>query len=177
MWAHIACLTCDGPMQLTNSFTHTYIYMFSQQRLQCTNTGIPIPPMTPACAHMYKNNEYLERLTCTGPKCLHILYKHCQNFSAYNRNAHTHAWTHTLAHARARAHTHIHTPAAYQGNETKEKVCQKRKVFKKDLKALTQVAWWWTETGSWFLATGAWQALRVERQYSEHSLNPEVHNG
>ena len=133
MWAHIARLTCDGPMQLTNSFTHTYIYMFRQQRLKCTNTGIPIPPMTAACSHVYKNNEYLERLTRTGPKCLHILYKYCQNFSPYNMNAHT-----------PRMDTHIctcaHTPAAYQGNETEEKVCQKRKVFKKDLKALTQAA-------------------------------------
>ena len=45
-------------------------------------------------------------------------------------NAHTHACTHMRA----------HTPVAYQGNETEEKVCQKRKVFKKDLKALTEVA-------------------------------------
>ena len=44
------------------------------------------------------NNEYLERLTHTGPKCLHVLYKYIlSKFNAYNMNAHTHthARTHT----------------------------------------------------------------------------------
>ena len=61
--------------------------------------------------------------------------------------------------ARARAHTlthtHTHTPVAYQGNETEEKVFKKRKVFREDLKELTEVEWR-TETGSWFHITGAW---------------------
>ena len=48
------------------------------------------------------NNEYLEHLTRTGPKCLHVLYKYIlSKFNAYNMIAHTHthAHTHTLAHA------------------------------------------------------------------------------
>ena len=36
----------------------------------------------------------------------------------------------------------------YQGNETEEKVFKKRKVFKEDLKELTEVEWW-TKTGKW----------------------------
>ena len=46
---------------------------------------------------------------------------------------HTHTHTHRLTHA------HIHTPVTYQGNETEEKVFKKRKVFKEDLKELTEV--------------------------------------
>ena len=75
-------------------------------------------------------------------------------------NARTHARTHTHSHTHARTHarTHAHTntPVAYQGNEgneTEEKVFKKRKVFKKNLKDLTEVEWR-TETGSWF--QGAW---------------------
>ena len=90
------------------------------------------------------NNEYLECRTRTGPKRLHVLYKYIlSKFNAYNMNAHTHM------------HAHTHTPVAYQGNETEEKVFKKRKVFKEDLKELTEVEWW-TETGSWFQITGAW---------------------
>ena len=47
-------------------------------------------------------------------------------------HTHTHSHTHRLA----------HTPVAYQGyqgNETEEKVFKKRKVFKEDLKELTEV--------------------------------------
>ena len=68
-------------------------------------------------------------------------------------NAHTHTLTHTLTHSRTRAcarthaRTHTHTPVAYQGNETEEKVFNKRKVFKEDLKELTEVEWR-AETGS-----------------------------
>ena len=70
---------------------------------------------------------------------------------------HTHANTQTRAHTHACTHTntHAHTPVAHQGNETEEKVFKKRKVFKEDLKELTEVEWW-TETGSWFQITGAW---------------------
>ena len=47
------------------------------------------------------NNEYLERLTRTGPKRLHILYKYIlSKFNTYNMNAHTHARTHTDSHTR-----------------------------------------------------------------------------
>ena len=45
------------------------------------------------------NNDYLERLTRTGPKRLHVLYKlTLSKVNAYNMNAHTHTHTH--------AHTH-----------------------------------------------------------------------
>ena len=61
----------------------------------------------------YNNNhEYLERLTRTGPKRLHILYKYIlSKFNAYNMNAHTHTRTHTDSHTHARTHarTHSHT--------------------------------------------------------------------
>ena len=72
----------------------------------------------------------------------------------------THASTRTHTHKRTHTHTHTHThtPVAhqgYQGNETEETVFKKRKVFKEDLKELTEVEWR-TETGSWFQITGAW---------------------
>ena len=44
------------------------------------------------------NNGYLERLTRTGPKRLHVLYKYIlSKFNAYNMNAHTNAHTRTKA--------------------------------------------------------------------------------
>ena len=43
--------------------------------------------------------------------------------------------------------THMHTLVS-QGTRTEEKVFEKRKVFKEDLKELTE-AEWWTETVSW----------------------------
>ena len=52
---------------------------------------------------------------------------------------HTH--THTCTHARAHTQTHTHTPVAHQGNKTEEKGFKKRKVFKEDLKELTEVGW------------------------------------
>ena len=69
--------------------------------------------------------------------------------------AHTHANTEPHTYARACTYTHAHTPVAYRGNETEEKVFKKKKVFREDLKALTEVEWQ-TETGSWFQITGAW---------------------
>ena len=54
-------------------------------------------------------------------------------------NAHTHTHTHTHTQRLAHAHTHTHTPVAYQGNETEEKFFKKRKVFREDLKELTEV--------------------------------------
>ena len=50
---------------------------------------------------------------------------------------------HTPTHAHTETHTlmHTHTPVAYQGNETEEKVFKKRKVFKEDLKEVTEVEW------------------------------------
>ena len=52
-----------------------------------------------------------------------------------------------MPHTHAHTHTHTHTLVS-QGNRTEEKVFEKRKVFKEDLKELTEVEWW-TETGSW----------------------------
>ena len=69
---------------------------------------------------------------------------------------HAHTQTRTCTHTRT--HTNTHIPVTYQGNqgnETEEKVFKKRKVFKEDLKELTEVEWQ-TETGSWFQITGAW---------------------
>ena len=88
----------------------------------------------------------------------HVVYKYIlSKFNAYSMNACTHSQTCTHMHKRAcaRAHTHTHTPVAYQGCETEEKVFEKRKVFKEDLKELTGVEWQ-IETGSWFQITGAW---------------------
>jgi len=65
---------------------------------------------------------------------------------------HAHMHAHTDSHT---YRTHTFTPVGYQGNETEEKVFKKRKVFKEDLKELTEVEWR-TETGSWFQITGAW---------------------
>ena len=68
------------------------------------------------------NNEYLECLTCTGPKRLHILYKYIlSKFNAYNMNAHAHRDLHMRA--------HTHTPVAYQGNQGNG---TEEKVFKED---------------------------------------------
>ena len=71
---------------------------------------------------------------------------------------HTHIRTRTHTHTHARTHARTHAPVAYQGNqgnETEKKIFKKRKVFKEDLKELTEVEWR-TETGSWFQITRAW---------------------
>ena len=86
------------------------------------NVHAPISP------EYNKNNEFLERLTRTGPKRLHVLYEYifvkvqCIQHECTHTRTHTHRLTH--------AHTHTHTPVAYQGyqgNETEEKVFKKRK--------------------------------------------------
>ena len=105
------------------------------------------------------DNEYLECLTRTGPKRLHVLYKHIlSKFNAYNINAcaHTQTHTHTDPHTHARAHTHTHTHVhqPHIRATTEKKVFKKRNVFKEDLKELIE-AEWRTETGSWFQITGA----------------------
>ena len=56
------------------------------------------------------NNEYLERLTRTGPKRLHVLYKYIlSKFNAYNMNAHTQRLAHTQTRTHTDSHTHTHT--------------------------------------------------------------------
>ena len=86
-------------------------------------------------------------------------------------NTHTHARTHTDSHTYARAHTrthththtHTHTLVAYQGTETEERVFKKRKVFKEDLKELTQVEWREHKQGV-KLAPDNWSLVREEIQ-------------
>ena len=56
--------------------------------------------------HNNNNNEYLERLTWTGLKCLHVLYKYIlSKFNTYSMNAHTHTCMHT--HRLAHAYSHM----------------------------------------------------------------------
>ena len=78
-----------------------------QQSDQCPLLPTPPDPCMNWTSHYVNNNnnEYLERLTRTGPKRLHVLYKYIlSKFNAYNMNAHTHARTHRPA--RTRTHTH-----------------------------------------------------------------------
>ena len=50
------------------------------------------------------NNEYLEQLTRTGHKRLHVLYKYIlSKFNAYR------TWTHTHMHAHTQTRTHTRT--------------------------------------------------------------------
>ena len=51
-------------------------------------------------------------------------------------------------------HTHTHTHIS-QGSGFEEESCEKRKVFKKDLKEVMEEAWR-TEAGSWFQVVEAW---------------------
>ena len=58
------------------------------------------------------NNGYLEHLTCTGPKSLHILYWNAHIFKIQHmqlKHTCTHACTHTYVHACIYSHTHTHT--------------------------------------------------------------------
>ena len=55
--------------------------------------------MTNPVQNQNTNNEYLERLTRTGPKRLHILYKYIlSKFNTDNMNAHAHTDTRTGMH-------------------------------------------------------------------------------
>ena len=83
------------------------------------------------------NNEYLERLTRTGPKHLHVLYKyifvriHCIQHECTRTHTHANAEMHMRTHTQ----THTHTPVAYegnQGNETEEKFF-KREMFSRKI--------------------------------------------
>ena len=51
------------------------------------------------------NDEYLERLTRTGPKCLHVLYK----YIFVKIQCIQHECTHTCTHTQSRTHMHTHT--------------------------------------------------------------------
>ena len=83
------------------------------------------------------------------------MHAHTQTHTRMHACAHMHTHTQIHTYTHTHTHTHTHTPVAYQGNETEEKVFKKRKVFKEDLKELTEVEQR-TETGSWFQITGAW---------------------
>ena len=87
------------------------------------------------------NDEYLEILTRTGPKRLHVLYKHIfVKIQCIHGCTHTHTYAHTQTrtrtHARARTYTHTHThththiPVAYQGNQGNE---TEEKFFKREM--------------------------------------------
>ena len=73
-------------------------------------------------------------------------------------------------------HTHIHAHTHTHGNGTEEQVFEKRKVFKEDLKELTEVEWW-TEKGSWFQADGAWEGILELQEKLEgiFELIPRAH--
>ena len=63
---------------------------------------------------------------------------------------------HTHTHACTRTDSHMHTHQSHiRAMRLKKRFLKKRKVFKEDLKELTEVEWH-TETGSWFRITGAW---------------------
>ena len=139
-------LTRTGPKRL-----HTlYMYVLSKCNAYNMNTH------THACMR--------ERLTRTGPKRLHTLYMYVlSKCNAYNMNAHMHACTHKRTYAqlhiramglkkrvlkrgfqgrlrrtdRGRMTDKNTCTAACQGNEIEENVFEKRKVFKEDLKELT----------------------------------------
>ena len=77
---------------------------------------------------MNNNNEYLERLTHTGPKRLHVHGKYtvkiqCIQHECTHMSAHTDSHMHACAHTHTHTHTntHTHTPVTHQGNETEEK--------------------------------------------------------
>ena len=121
-------------MPLSRACTHiTQRCVYIYASFTCVHTHYTV-----RCVYIYNNNnEYLERLTHTGPKRLHILYKYIlSKFNAYNLNAHKHAKTyadsHTYASVHTHTYTHAHTPVTYQGNETEVKVFKKKKVFKED---------------------------------------------
>ena len=112
---------------------------------------LPVP--SPVVLNMHRfnnnNNEYLERLTRTGPKRLHVLYKYIfvkiqNSIHTTWMHAHMHAHTQTRTCTHTRTHTNTHIPVTYQGNqgnETEEKVFKERNVFKEDLTELTEVEW------------------------------------
>ena len=109
------------------------------------------------------NNKYLERLSPTGPKRLHSLYKHIlSKFNiqhlTYNMNARTH--THTRrAHTRPRPHTYTHT--TYQGNGTEEMFFKKTKVCSQ---------WWWHSYFPVFAGRSAWDELYIATIPSSNSF-------
>ena len=57
------------------------------------------------------NNEYLERLTRTGPKRLHVLYKYVIILKIQRiQHECTHKRTHAHAHTQTRIYAYAHSP-------------------------------------------------------------------
>ena len=71
-----------------------------QRVTRCSRPILPRSSWTPGLRHpcegtnnnnhIHNHNEYLECLTRTSPKCLHILYNHIlSKFNAYNKNTYS----------------------------------------------------------------------------------------
>ena len=77
------------------------------------------------------NNGYLESITRTGPKRLHILQMYMfSRFKArmHAGNAtHTHTHTHTLSLSLSHAHTHVHTPRERERERQTERDRQRQR--------------------------------------------------
>ena len=88
----------DDSAILSLLFAHSNIdtYFFKVNRFTewCTDNFLEHPKTLKKLyliTNNNNNNEYLEHLTCTGPKHLHVLYKHIlSKFNAYNMNTCTH---------------------------------------------------------------------------------------
>ena len=91
-------MSAEGTAELiTNAFFYIIILIVI---ISSSNSSMIMIPL------YNNNNECLEHLAHTDPKCLHILYKHIVKIQCIQHEcAHTH--THTCMHA----HTHTHTHA------------------------------------------------------------------
>ena len=67
---------------------------------------------------------------------MHSPHTHTHTHTHIHTHTHTHFHTHTHTHTYAHTHTHR---VVYQGSGMEEKVFEKRKFFKEDIKALTEV--------------------------------------
>ena len=83
-----------------------------------------------------------------------LFESHHTHHTHTHTHTHTHKLTHTHTHTHTQTHTHTHTHTI-RAMRLKKSCFFKRKVFKGDLKELTEVEWR-TETGSWVQITGAW---------------------
>ena len=86
----------SGVLQCCTSFYSVLLHLYTLSFVCCN----------------YNNNEYLERLTRTGPKRLHVLYKYIfivKIQRIQHECTHTRTHAHRLAHARMSAHSHTHT--------------------------------------------------------------------
>ena len=108
------CLWSDGeewPFKRRTTHLLPSGNLFSPNSISCRITACTAAstPQGPPCEwnhrpgiktqlSTYNNNGHLERLTRTGPKCLHILQMDIfSRFSTHNMNTHTHTYTHFLS--------------------------------------------------------------------------------